>query len=123
MESNNNYLRSVCKGSIGAIILSFIGIIILSLFMKIIEFTPNIFNMIYVIISLISLAIGAIIGAKTNQSKGWLVGLGIGMVYYIALFIISSYISGAVTFKIFDLAKFTISMAVGLLAGMLGINL
>ncbi len=124
MENNNsNYLRSVCKGSVGAVILSFIGVVLLSLFMKIVEFTPSIFSMLYVIISLISLAIGSVIGAKANKSKGWLVGLGIGIIYYIALFIISSYISGAITFKIFDLAKFAISIGVGFLAGMLGINL
>lgn len=122
-NNNNNYLRSVCKGSVGAVILSFFGVVVLSLLMKIVEFTPSIFSMLYVIISLISLAIGSIIGAKANKSKGWLVGLGIGIIYYMALFIISSYISGAITFEIFDLAKFAISMGIGFLAGMLGINL
>ncbi|GAA0077838.1 TIGR04086 family membrane protein [Clostridium sp. CTA-5] len=122
MESNN-YVKSVFKGLFGAIILSLIGVIILSIFMKVIDFTPSIFSMLYVIISLVSLAIGSIIGAKANSSKGWLVGLGIGLSYYLVLFILSSYIGGAITFKIFDVAKFAISMVIGLLAGMLGINL
>lgn len=122
MESNN-YVKSVFKGLFGAIILSLIGVIILSIFMKVIDFTPSIFSMLYVIISLVSLAIGSIIGAKANSSKGWLVGLGVGLGYYLVLFILSSYIGGTITFKIFDVAKFAISMVIGLLAGMLGINL
>lgn len=123
MKIKSSYFRSVLKGSIWALILSFIGVVVLSLFMKIIEFTPSIFNVLYIIISLISLAIGAIIGAKINESKGWLVGLGIGIIYYMILFIVSSYIGGQMTFKIFDIAKFIISAIVGFLAGMLGINL
>ncbi|SFD11853.1 TIGR04086 family membrane protein [Clostridium uliginosum] len=122
MESNN-YLRSVLKGLGGTIILSLIGVLILSILMKTIEFSSSVFSMLYVIISLVSLALGSVMGAKANASKGWLVGLGIGLSYYLVLFIISSYIGGAIIFQAFDLAKCIISVVVGLLAGMLGINL
>lgn len=120
---NSKYFRSVVKGTTGALILSFIGIAVLSLLMTKLVFSKGIFNMIYVIISLCSLSLGAIIGAKKNGAKGWLVGFGIALGYYLVLFILSSSFSGEITFKLFDLTKLVIASAVGTLAGMLGINL
>ena len=120
---NNKYVKSVLKGTIGTIIFSFIGIALLSMLMTKLVFSKGIFNMIYVIISLCSLSLGAIIGAKKNEAKGWLVGFGVALGYYIVLFILSSTFSGEITFKLFDLTKLVIALAVGTLAGMLGINL
>ena len=120
---NNKYVKSVVKGTIGTIIFSFVGIALLSMLMTKLVFSKGIFNMIYVIISLCSLSLGAIIGAKKNEAKGWLVGFGVALGYYIVLFILSSSFSGEITFKLFDLTKLVIALAVGILAGMLGINL
>ena len=120
---NNKYVKSVVKGTIGTIIFSFIGITVLSMLMTKLVFSKGIFNMVYVIISLCSLSLGAIIGAKKNEAKGWLVGFGVALGYYVVLFILSSSFSGEITFKIFDLTKLVIALAVGTLAGMLGINL
>ena len=79
--------------------------------------------MIYVIISLCSLSLGAIIGARKNEAKGWLVGFGVALGYYLVLFILASSFNGEITFKLFDLTKLIIALAVGTLAGMLGINI
>nr|WP_312290741.1 TIGR04086 family membrane protein [Clostridium chromiireducens] len=116
---NSKYFRSVVKGTLGTLIFSFIGITVLSLLMTKLVFSKGVFNMIYVIISLCSLSLGA----KKNESKGWLVGFGVALAYYLVLFILSSSFSGELTFKLFDFAKLAIALAVGTLAGMLGINL
>ncbi len=120
---NSKYFKSVIKGTIGTIIFSFLGITVLSMLMTKLVFSKGVFNMAYVIISLCSLSLGAIIGAKKNEAKGWLVGFGIALAYYVLLFILSSSFSGEITFKLFDLTKLLIALAVGTLAGMLGINL
>ena len=120
---NNKYVKSVVKGTIGTIIFSFIGIAVLSMLMTKLVFSKGVFNMVYVIISLCSLSLGAIIGAKKNEARGWLVGFGVALGYYVVLFILSSSFSGEITFKLFDLTKLLIALAVGTLAGMIGINL
>ena len=120
---NSKYFKSVVKGTLGTIILSFIGISVLSLLMTKLVFSKGIFNMIYVIISLCSISLGAIIGARKNEAKGWFVGFGVALAYYLVLFIISSSFSGEITFKLFDLTKLVIALTVGTLAGILGINL
>jgi putative membrane protein (TIGR04086 family) len=123
LMENNKYLKSVAKGTIGTLICSFIGIAFLSILMTKLVFSKGIFNMIYVIISLCSICLGAIIGAKKNESKGWLVGFGVALGYYLVLFILSSCFSGELAFKLFDFIKLIIALAIGTLAGMLGINL
>jgi putative membrane protein (TIGR04086 family) len=120
---NNKYLKSVVKGTVGTLIFSFIGIAFLSILMTKLVFSKGIFNMIYVIISLCSICLGAIIGAKKNESRGWLVGFGVALGYYLVLFILSSCFSGEIAFKLFDFLKLVIALTVGTLAGMLGINL
>lgn len=120
---NSKFFKSVLKGTTGSLIFSFIGIAVLSLLMTKLVFSKGIFNMIYVIISLCSLSLGAMIGAKKNESKGWLVGFGVAIGYYLVLFALSSSFSSEITFEFFDLAKLAIALAVGTLAGMLGINL
>lgn len=120
---NTKYLKSVLKGTVGTLIFSFIGIALLSVLMTKLAFSEGIFNAIYVIISLCSLSLGAIIGAKRNESKGWLVGFGVALGYYLVLFILTSCFSGELAFKLFDLIKLAIALVVGTLAGMLGINL
>lgn len=120
---NAKYLKSVAKGTIGTVILSFIGVAVLSVLMTKLSFSKGIFNAIYVIISLCSLSLGAVIGAKRNESKGWLVGFGVAIGYYLVLFILTSCFSGELVFNLFDFVKLIIALAVGTLAGMLGINL
>lgn len=120
---NTKYFRSVVKGTLGTLIFSFIGVAVLSVLMTKLAFSKGIFNAVYAIISLCSLSLGAIIGAKRNESKGWLVGFGVALGYYMVLFILASCFSGELVFKLFDLVKLTIALAVGTLAGMLGINL
>ncbi|MBE6072572.1 MAG: TIGR04086 family membrane protein [Clostridium butyricum] len=119
----SKYLKSVCKGTIGSILLSLMGIVILSGMMTKFVFSEGTFNMLYVVISLIALSIGAIIGAKKNETKGWLVGFGVAIGYYLGLFILSSLLDGEVSFRLFELAKLSIAIVIGTLAGMLGINL
>ncbi|OOM09378.1 TIGR04086 family membrane protein [Clostridium saccharobutylicum] len=120
---NGKYFRSVLKGTIGTLILSFVGIAVLSLLMTKLVLSQGVFSAIYVIISLCSLSLGAIVGAKKNESKGWLVGIGVAIAYYLVLFILSSLFSGEMTFKLLDFGKLCICLIVGTLAGMLGINL
>ena len=123
LMENNKYFKSVVKGTVGTLIFSFIGIAVLSLLMTKLVFSKGVFNMVYVIISLCSLSLGAMIGAKKNESKGWLVGFGVALSYYLVLFILSSSFSGELDFKLFDFIKLIIALVVGTLAGMLGINL
>lgn len=119
----NNYFRSVLKGTVGAITFSLIGIIILSQVMTKFKVSSSIRSMILVITVLISLSIGSIVAAKKNGSKGMLVGCGVGLSFYMVYFISASILNGSVLFSIFDLGKLAVLIIIGALAGVLGINI
>ena len=119
----NNYFRSVMKGTVGAIIFSLVGIIILSAIMTTCKVSSNIRSMIIVITVLISLSIGSIVAAKKNGSKGMLVAIGVGFAFYIVYFITLSILGGSLDFSVYELGKMAVLIVTGALAGILGINL
>lgn len=119
----NNFFRAVLKGTIGAIIISLVGIIILSAVMTKFKVNTSVRNMIIIIAVLISLSIGSIIASKKNGSKGMLVGICVGAEFYCIYFITASVIGGSLSLSIYELGKLGILMVVGALSGVLGVNM
>ncbi|MDO5518268.1 MAG: TIGR04086 family membrane protein [Clostridium sp.] len=119
----NNYFRSVLKGTVGAITFSLIGIIILSQVMTKCKISSSIRSMILVVTVLISLSIGSIVAAKKNGSKGMLVGGGVGLSVYLVYFILISILNSSIIFSVYDLGKAVILIVIGAIAGVLGINI
>lgn len=118
-----SYFRSILKGVVGALIITILITSILSLIMTKVTFSEGVFNIIHVVISCVALVIGSIMGAKAHGSKGWLVGLGVGIIFYIALYIIGVICGAEAGLAMYDLIKFSLCVLIGTLSGMLGINL
>ena len=66
---------------------------------------------------------GTILAAKLYGRKGWLIGLSVGVLFYIALYAIGVLFGAEATLGLYDLIKFSLCALVGILSGMLGINL
>lgn len=118
-----SYGVNIGKGMFRSLIATLILTIILAVVMSFIDFSVKSINLSYVIITCISLVMGATYASKRNGERGWLIGLLVGLGYYILLFIISSIFNGKVSFSMFDIYKFVMAMIVGILSGMLGINI
>lgn len=117
------FIKSIIKGSSFALLFSFISVVILSGIMVKVTFDKGTYNIIYVVISLLGLSIGSVIGAKKNQCRGWLVGAGVAVVYYVLLLLLCSILSGQWSLNTFEAFKFFSCIIVGVLSGMIGINL
>ena len=118
-----NYFKSVLKGVIWAIGITIITTIVFSLVMNKIEMGENIFNIIYVVISCVALVIGSVIAVKSYGSRGWIVGLAVGCLFYIALYFVGILFSAESALSIYDFIKFILCLFIGLFSGMLGINI
>lgn len=118
-----DYFYSVLKGVIGAIAITILLTAIFSLFMTFVEISSSVLSGIYVVITSISLVFGSILSAKLHGHKGWLVGLSVGLFFYIALYAIGVLFGAEPALGIYDLIKFSLCLVVGVLSGMLGINL
>ena len=118
-----DYFENVLKGVVGAVAIVTILTAIFSLIMSFVEISPSIDSAINVGITSISLIFGTILAAKLYGRKGWLVGLSVGILFYIALYAIGILFGAEATLGLYDLMKFSLCVLVGVLSGMLGINL
>ena len=118
-----SYFNNVFKGVIGAISITILLTAVFSLIMTFVDFSDAVFSGIYVGITSVSLILGTIIASKLQGHIGWLVGLAVGVLFYIALYGIGVFFGAEATLGIYDLIKFLLCIVVGILSGMLGINL
>ncbi|MGG7143368.1 TIGR04086 family membrane protein [Clostridium nigeriense] len=118
-----SYFKSVIRGLIWALVVTIITTIIFSFIMNRVPIEEKIFNIIYVVITCLALVLGSVIAVKSYGSKGWIVGLAVGCIFYITLYILGVLFGAEATLTIYDFIKFILCIFIGLLSGMLGINL
>ena len=118
-----DYFGNVLKGVVGAVAIVTILTAIFSLIMSFIEISPAIDSAINVGITSVSLIFGTIFAVKLYRRKGWLIGLSVGTLFYISLYAIGILFGAEATLGLYDLVKFLLCVIVGILSGMLGINL
>lgn len=119
----SNYFKSVLKGVVWAIMITFLITAILSLVMNSVTLGEGVFNVVYVVISCLALVVGSLVAVKAHGSKGWIVGLAVGCMFYIALYIIGIIFGAEPTLGMYDFIKFALCVFIGLFSGMLGVNL
>lgn len=120
---NNNYLKCVLKGTAGTLLFTFIGVVILSCLMTKLVFSKQVFNILYLVITLVSLAAGSMIAAKKNKSKGMLVGFGVTIFYFTIIYIVCSIANGRFNFTMYEIFKLVAALIIGGLSGVLGVNM
>ncbi len=118
-----NYFKSVLRGLLWSLVITIIISIIFSFIMNKVPIGEKVFNIIYVVISCLALVAGSIIAVKSYGSKGWIVGLAVGCIFYIVLYLIGILFGAEATLTIYDFIKFVLCLFIGLFSGMLGINL
>ena len=123
MKEKKSFLKSILKGWIGAVLLTFVALLVLSLAMIKFELSDNVYSIIFVVISALSLVVGSVIAARTNEEKRWLIGAVVGVLFFIFMFVLDSVINGGFTFDVIQIYKLLICTVVGSIAGILGVNI
>ena len=98
-----DYFNNVLKGVVGAIAVVTVLTAILSLVMSFVDISSGMFSAIYVVITSISLIFGTIFAAKLYGHKGWLVGLSVGVLFYISLYAIGVLFGAEATLGLYDI--------------------
>ena len=117
------FIKNVFKGAIGAIILSGILLLILSIVMINFNISKDIYNVVYRIIVIGSLVIGGVVTAKGNEQKGWISGALVGVLFFLGTYILGALVtgewslSGIVSYRLIEY------VIVAGIAGILGVNL
>lgn len=116
-------LIKVGNGVLRATIITVFLLLVLAAIMSKVELSTQVMSVYYLIVTCISIIYGAIYAARKNNRKGWIVGFLVAFLYMAVLYLISVifFQDAAVTSK--DLLRLVIAVFVGVLSGMLGINL
>ena len=77
----------------------------------------------FMLLFLFALLIGTIVAVKTYGSKGWIIGLSVGCIFYISLYLIGILFGAEATLTGYDFIKFVLCILIGAFSGMLGVNL
>ena len=86
------------------------------------DFDDSMVSVFVLCVSVISVFVGAFVLAKNIQAGGLLNGLVLGLVYCIALFLLSFAVDGGVELGVANLTRVAVILASAMLGGVLGIN-
>lgn len=117
------FIKNVFKGAIGAMILSAILLLILSIIMIKFDISKGIYGVVYRIIVIGSLVIGGVVTAKGNEQKGWISGILVGLLFFLGSYIVGALFGGDWSFNEIILYRLIEYIIIAGIAGILGVNM
>jgi len=117
------FVKNIFKGAIGAMILSGILLLILSIVMMNVNMSKGIYGVVYRIIVIGSLVIGGVVTAKGNEQKGWLSGVLVGLLFFLGAYILGALVSGDWSSNPIILYRLIEYVVIAGIAGILGVNM
>ncbi|MFA9399223.1 MAG: TIGR04086 family membrane protein [Clostridiaceae bacterium] len=120
---NKSIVKNTIQGLLGAIIITLISIVMISIVMDYCLIPDKLISILYVIISSISILFGAVYASRKEGQKGWLIGLTLSVLYMFVLYLISLILGGSEMLDVSNVFRIILAALVGILSGMVGINL
>ncbi|AYD39847.1 TIGR04086 family membrane protein [Clostridium fermenticellae] len=124
MEKNNNvnYIPAA-EGVLRGFIMTVVLLLIFAVVMTFTEVSSKVSSMFYLITTLISIMYGSIYAVKKIRRRGWLIGIIVAVLYLLILYIVSVISGNSAVLGIDRIKRFSLALLVGLLSGMLGVNI
>jgi putative membrane protein (TIGR04086 family) len=122
---DRKYFLPIAEGVLRGFILTLILILIYAAIMTFTDISSGVSSVFYMITTLISIMYGTVYTVRKIKKKGWVIGLIISIMYMIILYLLYI-ISGKDSTLIYNqstLIRLALAVAVGILSGMLGINI
>ncbi|MDD2481474.1 MAG: TIGR04086 family membrane protein, partial [Lutispora sp.] len=106
-----------------ALIISLICIIIYAIVLSITPVSDNTMSVITQVITMISIVAASLYCSRKIRSKGWLYGIIIGIIFVLVIIPISMIWGQMPTFDKYFVAKLLMASLVGLVGGIIGVNM
>jgi putative membrane protein (TIGR04086 family) len=103
--------------------ISFVLIILYALVLSFTSMSDSSMNMTMQIIMILSITISSIYGGKKISRKGWLFGIGLGLLFTFLLVPLSIGFGQSFSLDKYFFAKVLMGSSVGLIGGIIGVNL
>lgn len=124
MEKNNstNYIPAA-EGVLRGFIMTVILLLIFAVIMTFTEVSDKVSSMFYLITTLLSIMYGSIYAVKKIKRRGWLIGIIVAILYLLILYIVSIISGNSAVLGIDRIKRFGLALLVGVLSGMIGVNI
>ncbi len=120
---NKKNTEFIVQGLLRAIIITVIMLLIFAVILTFKDIGEKISSIIYLLITILSIMYGTIYAVRKINKKGWLIGLVISIIYMTIIYIISIVSGNTLTFGTDRFIRIFLALILGVLSGMLGINI
>lgn len=121
-QFSKNMIR-ILKGSISAIILTIILLLIFATLLTYTEIKENTINPVIIVITGISILVGSSISTLKIKKNGLINGFLVGLIYIITIYLISSITEAGFKINLSSLIMILVSIIMGMIGGVIGVNL
>lgn len=121
-EFSKNILRIV-KGSITAIILTLILLLVFAMFLTYTDIKENTINPVIIVITGISILVGSSLSTLKIKKNGLINGFLVGLIYIITIYLISSIARTGFKLNLYSIIMMLVSTIMGMIGGIIGVNL
>lgn len=121
-EKDNNTILRITKGLTISFVLSLISIFLFSIILTYSSISENIIPISIILLTFISIFIGAIISTRKTNKNGMINGGAIGGIYVLLLYLISSIINTGFDLNVYTIVMIVLGIIAGLIGGIIGIN-
>ena len=114
--------KYILKGVIISIISTLIFLFIFSLILTYTNVSEKLINPFIIVVTAISIFIGSTIGNAKIQKNGLANGACVGLIYILAIYLVSSILNGHFTLNIASIIMIVLSIVFGILGGIIAVN-
>lgn len=119
----NDFWLGVIKGSLWAVSLSLISILIFAVIIRFTNISDSFIMPVNQIIKVFSILIGTFMSAKAYPQKGLKMGFFVGLIYSVLAYLIFSILSTRFSFSMTTIIDFVFASIIGAICGVFAVNI
>ncbi|SHH38779.1 TIGR04086 family membrane protein [Clostridium grantii] len=113
----------IVEGVLRGFFLTLLLILIYSLIGAYVDIDEKVTSAYIVIVTALSVMYGSIYGGRKIESKGWLTGICVAIMYMLAIYLVSIINGRGFEISSYGLLRLSLALAVGMFSGMLSVNM
>lgn len=123
IDIDNNNFMNIFKGIAISFILTLILLFLFSMILTYTNIDEKAISPVIIIITVISILIGSSLSTTKIKKNGLINGGIIGLIYILAIYIISSIVETGFSLNIYSIIMIILSIIAGMVGGIVGVNI
>lgn len=121
-NKNSNFIN-VARGSIMAITITLVCLVIFSVILANTEVAESTINPVIILVTAVSIFVGSIMSVSRISKRGIINGGIVGMIYFLAIYILSGIVNSNFSINISGIILIICGILAGMLGGIVGVNI